>query len=110
MRTGIHPRIKSEGMLRLKTLSPGRRLEERNLAGAGYHRVRLDMGVVDRGADHPRRLEGVGVSVAARGKPADQIVHRAHAGRRLDGFLGDADPLADPGEIFDLHSSSSLMR
>src|SRR5260221_13615101 len=96
--------------LRLKTLSPGHRREECNLAGARYRRVWLDVGVVDRRADHPRRLEGVGVSVAARRKPADQIAYRAHAGGWLDGFLCDPDPFPDPGKKFGVHFSSSLLR
>src|SRR5579862_8387442 len=43
----------------------GHRREKRDLAGAGNHAVGLDVGVVDRGADHPRRLEGMGVGLAA---------------------------------------------
>src|ERR1700683_3812482 len=39
----------------------GHRREEGNLAGAGYRRVRLDMGVVDRGADDPWFFEGMGI-------------------------------------------------
>src|SRR5229473_1309469 len=91
-------------------LTAGHRREEGNLAGAGNHRIRFDMGVVDRGADHLRRLERIGIGLAASRQPSDQIVHGADACRRLDRFLGLADPFADPGEIFDLHPSSSLMR
>src|ERR1700686_5407415 len=43
----------------------GHRREEGDLAGAGDHRIRLDMGVVDRGADPPGFLERIGVSLAA---------------------------------------------
>src|ERR1700722_15015285 len=81
----------------------GHRREKRNLAGAGNDGVRLDMGVVDRGANHPRCFEGVGVGLAALGQPPDQIVDGAHARRRLQRFLRLADPFAHPGEILDLH-------
>src|ERR1700730_14744603 len=91
-------------------LTAGHRREERNLAGAGNHAIRLDMGVVDRGADHPRRIEGIGVGLATSRKPRHQIVDGADAGRRFDRLLRFADPFAHPGEIFDLHASSSLMR
>src|ERR1700722_5842613 len=91
-------------------LAAGHRREEGNLAGAGNHGIRLDMGVVDRGADHPRRLERMGIGFAALPQPADQFVDGANARRRLDGFLRLADPLAHPGEIFHLHASSSSMR
>src|ERR1700688_2514743 len=64
-------------------LAAGHRREEGNLAGAGNHGVRLDVGVVDRGANHPRSLEGVGIGFAALGQPGDQIVDSANARRRL---------------------------
>src|ERR1700677_2992411 len=88
----------------------GHRREKRDLAGAGDQGVRLDVGVVDRSPDHPRRLEGMGIGLAALGQPTDQILNGADAGRGLEGFLGLSDPLAHPGEILDLHASSSLMR
>src|SRR6202051_4163087 len=53
-------------------LPAGHRREEGNLAGAGNHGIRLDMGVVDRGADHPPRLARVGLALAALRPPADQ--------------------------------------
>src|SRR3984957_2356576 len=59
----------------------GHRRKEGDLAGAGDHRIRLDMGVVDRGADHPRLLERIGISLAALRQPADQFVDGAHARR-----------------------------
>jgi hypothetical protein len=31
------------------------------------------VGVVDRGTDHPRRLEGMGVGLAALRQPRDQV-------------------------------------
>src|SRR5579863_10416374 len=91
-------------------LTAGHWREKRNLAGAGDHRIRLDMGVVDGGADHPRRLERVGVAVAAPRQPADQIAHRADVCRRIDGFFRLSDPFPHPGKILDLHPSSSLIR
>src|SRR6185312_11656528 len=91
-------------------LAAGHRREKRNLAGTGDHRIRLDMGVVDRGTDHPRRLECVGVTIVAACQPADQIADGADACRRLDGFLRLSHPLAHPGKILDLHPSSSSIR
>src|SRR3984957_4996532 len=91
-------------------LPAGHRREKGNLARAGNRGVRLDVGVVDRGADHPRRLERMGIGLAALRQPADQFVDGANARRRLNGFLRLADPLAHPGEIFPLHASSSSMR
>src|SRR6478735_5520497 len=88
----------------------GHRRKERDFARAGDHRIRPDMGVVDRGTDHLRLLEGMGVTLVALGEPADQLIHRAHLGRRLDRLFRLADPFAHPGEIFQLHPSSSLMR
>src|ERR1700730_745855 len=91
-------------------LAAGHRREKRDLAGAGNRSIRLDMGVVDRGADHPRCLKSVGVSFITLGEPSDQFAHGAHAGRRLNQLFGLADPFAHPGEIFHLHPSSSLVR
>src|SRR3954454_18510408 len=91
-------------------LTAGHRREESNLAGAGNYGIGFDVGVIDRGTDHPRRLEGVGVTLASLRQPRNQIVNGADACRRLDCFLRFADPFAYPGEILDLHASSSLMR
>src|SRR5438270_12773905 len=91
-------------------LAAGHWREEGDLAGAGDRGVRPDMSVVDGGADRARGLEGVGISLAAPGQPADQLGHGADLGRRLDRFLGKAYALAHPGKIFDLHPSSSSMR
>src|ERR1700753_586092 len=88
----------------------GHRREKGDLAGAGDHGVRFDMGMIDGGADHARRLEGVGVALAALRQPADQVIDGANAGWRLDRLLGHPDPFAHPGEILDLHASSSSMR
>src|SRR5450631_2598659 len=91
-------------------LTAGHRREEGNLAGAGNDSIRFDMGVVDRGTDHPRRLERMGIGLAAPRQPRNQVVNGANARRRLDRLLGLADPFAHPGEILHLHASSSLMR
>src|ERR1700757_3364232 len=88
----------------------GHRRKERDLARAGDRSILLDMGVVDRGADYPRRLEGIGVAFAAAGKPADQVFDGAHIRRRLERLLGLADAFAHPGKILHPHPSSSLMR
>src|ERR1700710_2269463 len=57
----------------------GHRREKRDLAGAGDHGIGFDVGVVDRGTDHPRRLEGVGIAFAALGQPTHQVVDGADA-------------------------------
>src|SRR6185312_8116472 len=64
--------------------SAGHRREEGDLAGAGDRGIGLHMGMVDRGADHLRLLEGVGISLVARRKPGHEIADRVHARRRLD--------------------------
>src|ERR1700722_20320167 len=87
----------------------GHRREKGDLARAGNRRIGFDMGVVDRGADHPWRFEGVGVGFGAPRPPGHQIVNGANARRRLDRLFGHADTLAHPGEILDLHASSSSM-
>ena len=56
---------RGDGIMAGSDSAAGHRREERDLAGAGYRGVRLDMGVVDRGADHLRLLEGVGIGLAA---------------------------------------------
>src|SRR5579872_1044292 len=91
-------------------LAAGHRREKGDFAGPFDRRPRLDMGVVDRRANHPWRLEGVGIGLAAFGEPCDQFFDGLDAPRRLDHFLGFADPFPYPGEIFQLHPSSSLMR
>src|SRR3954467_6761522 len=87
----------------------GHRREKSDLARARDRCVRLDMRVVDRGADYLRLLERVGIRLTAAGQPGDQLIDRAHRGRRLDGLLRLADPFAHPGEVLHLHPSSSLM-
>src|SRR5262245_23437128 len=96
--------------LMTKSSTAGHRREKCDLAGTGNRRIRLDMGLVDRRANHLRLLEGVGIGLAAARQPGDQFVDGAHIGRRLDGLFRLADPLAHPGKIFHLHPSSSLMR
>src|SRR5438309_2730602 len=88
----------------------GHRREKGDLAGAGDHGIRFDMGVVDRSANHLRRLKGVRVGVVALGQPRHQVCHGAHVRRRLNHLFRLADPFAFPCEIFQLHPSSSLMR
>src|SRR5262245_3319673 len=73
--------------LMAKSSAAGHRREERDLAGAGNRRIRLDMGVVDRGTDHLRLLEGICIGLAAARQPGDQFVDGTHIGRRLDGFF-----------------------
>src|ERR1700710_834049 len=90
-------------------LAAGHRRKECDFAGACDRGIRPDVGVVDGRADRPRRLERMGVSLIALRQPAHQLGNGANVCRRLDGFLGQAYALADPGEIFDLHPSSSSM-
>src|SRR5689334_16371852 len=89
---------KSSSWIRMVTgqlirLAAGHRREECDLAGARDGGVRLDMGMVDRGADHLRLLEGVGIRLILAGQPGDQLFHGAYGGGRLDGLLGLADAL-----------------
>src|SRR5450755_1075482 len=86
------------------------RREKSDLACARDCRIRPDMDVIDRSADHLRLFEGVGMALAAFGQPGDQFGNGADARGRLDRFFRQADALAHPGEIFDPHASSSLMR
>src|SRR5579862_1691980 len=88
----------------------GHRREEGDFAGAGNRRILFDVGVVNRGTNHARRIESMSIALAARGKPCDQIFDGLDARGRLDRLFGLADPFAHPGEIFQLHPSSSLMR
>src|SRR5437773_1536363 len=120
VRPWIRPAIsramsKSSSWMRMVTgplmrLAAGHRREERDLAGARDRGIRPDMGVVDRGEDHLRPLERIGVGLAPAGQPGDQVLNGSHRRRRLDSLLGHADALAHPGEVFQLHPSSSLMR
>eukprot|EP01035_Chromulina_nebulosa_P007924 gene7925-10723_t len=57
-------------------LAAGHGRKESDLARAGDHRLRLDVGVIDGGTDHLRGLEGMGIFVAARAQPADQVADR----------------------------------
>src|ERR1700758_3101566 len=91
----------------MSRLAAGHRREEGNLACSRDHSIRLDMGMVDRGADHLGLLESIGIGLAACGEPANQVVDGAHVRRRIDGLFRLADPFAHPGEIFHLHPSSS---
>src|SRR6187549_1970339 len=68
---------KSSRWMRTVTSAPGHRWEERDLArtrnrGLGFH-----MGAVDRGADHARVLERIGIFLAAPGEPRDEVPDRA---------------------------------
>src|SRR5215475_13772901 len=79
-----------------RRLAAGPRREEGNFAGACDRRVRLDVGMIDRGTDHRRLLEGIGIGLALPGQPGDQFPNGANAGRRVDRLLGLADALAHP--------------
>src|SRR5882724_5889228 len=79
--------------------SPRHRREEGNFACARDRGVGLDMGAVDRRADHLRVLERMGIFLAAQREPAHEVGDRRDRGRRLDLLLRLADALAHPGEI-----------
>src|SRR5215813_6924360 len=80
-------------------LAPRHRREEGDFARTQNGRVAPDMRAVDRGANHLRILERVGVFLAAMAEPGHEIGDRRDARRRLDLLLGLADTLAHPGEI-----------
>src|SRR5262245_9649846 len=88
--------------------SPRHRREERDLAGAGDRGVGLDVRAIDRRADHPWILEGVGIFLAAPRKPAHQVADGLDPRRQLDFLLGLADALAHPRKIQELHTYSLI--
>ena len=67
--------------------------------------VRLDVLAVDRGADDRRVLEGVRIVLAARRQPGDQVADVSTPSAGVDLLLGEADALAHPGEIDELHGA-----
>src|SRR3954462_14413793 len=81
--------------------------KERDLARARDLRVGFHVGLVDRGADHLRVLERIGIFLATPSQPRNQLTDRAHARRRVDLFLGLPDALAHPGEIEKFHDRLS---
>src|SRR5262245_27991477 len=85
-------------------ISPSRhRREKGDLAGTGNCGIGLDMGAVDRGADHLRVLEGIGVFLAAPGEPSHQIADSRNPCRKVDFLLRLADALTHPRKIHELH-------
>src|SRR6266567_2987812 len=78
------PASKSSRWMRTDTLAPGHRREERDLARARDLGLGLDVIAVDRGADHVRVLERVGIFLAATRQPRDEIGDRAYRCRRID--------------------------
>src|SRR5690242_17191840 len=100
------PMSKSASWIRMVTLAAmrlskdgsaaGHRRKEGDLSGARDRRIRLDMGVVDGGADHFRFLEGVSIGLALPCKPRHQVCDRSNAWRRLDHLFRFADPFAHP--------------
>src|ERR1700681_3266131 len=92
-----------------QTKSPaGHRRKEGDLVGAIDSRVGAHVVAIDRGADHFRIFEGVGVALAALGEPGDQFADGRYACRRIDLLLCQAYALAHPGEIQKLHASSRV--
>src|SRR5262245_41141231 len=66
--------------------------EEGDFPCARERRLGAHVAAVERGADHLRILECVGVFLAASGKPRHQVADRGDAGGKLDLLLGLADP------------------
>src|SRR3954468_24416229 len=97
------PTSKSSRWMRTLMSAARHRRKERDLARARDLRVGLHVSLVDRGADHLRVLERVGIFLATSLQPRDQLANRAHARRRVDLFLGLPDALAHPGEIEKFH-------
>src|SRR5262245_10281060 len=85
-------------------ISPSRhRRAKSDLPGTGDCSVGLDMGAVDRGADHLRVLEGMGVFFTAPGEPSHQIPDGRDPGGEVDLLLRLADALTHPRKIHELH-------
>src|SRR4029077_4637183 len=64
-------------------LAAGHRREEGGLARAGNRRLRPDMNLVDRGADHFWGLERVRIGLAAAREPGDEFADGADGRRRI---------------------------
>src|SRR5215467_6416917 len=104
--TPPHPAERGPG----QASSPGHRRKESDLARAHNRGIGADMGAVDRGADHFRVFEGVGIFGAAPAEPIHQIADRRDALRRLDLLFRLADAFADPGEVTQLQHAYSSIR
>src|SRR5215510_14796146 len=72
------PMSKSSLWMRTDMSAPGHRREEGDLARAGDRGLRPHVVAVDRGADHVRVLERIGILLAPSGQPSDEIADRAH--------------------------------
>src|SRR5690606_30326706 len=94
---------------RAATVSPpGHRREQGNLPRAGDGLGMVGVFLVDGDADRLWITQRLRIALATRGQPVEQVAGRHHAFRQLDLLLGEADPLAHPGEIFQLHRALFL--
>ena len=73
----------------------------------GERGIRLHVAPVEGGAHHGCILEGIGVGLVPSGEPAGEIGDGGHLGGWRHLFLRQPDALAQPGEIKNLHRSSS---
>src|SRR6516165_4801482 len=86
-------------------LAPRHRREKGDLVRAENGGVGAHMGAIDRGADHLRIFEGVGVFLATLAEPSHEIGDCRDTCGEFDLLLGLADALAHPGEIAKLQRS-----
>src|SRR5579862_9238998 len=84
------------------------RWKEGDLAGTGDSGVGSHVVAINRGANHFRILEGVGIFLAAARQPRHEVADGGNRGGDLDLLFRLADALAHPGKIADLHASSRV--
>src|SRR5690606_36946355 len=101
------PGSKGESWIRTPILAAGHGREEGYRLGAGDGAIVRDDLCVDGGLDDLGALhrEICGLVVAA--EPFDQVADRHHICGGSDFFLAAVEPLAEPGEIKNLHSSGT---
>src|SRR3984957_11302634 len=81
----------------------GHRREDRHLVARLHREIPADRTAVDRDAQSPAVLQGIGEARPARLERIDQGARRGHARGQIEGFLGRADLGLEPGEIEQLH-------
>src|SRR5262245_55119978 len=85
----------------LKASASRHRGKKSDFAGAGQIGRRLDVDLIDGGADDLGARKSLRVLGALPLEPSHQLAHCADAGRQIENLLGLAGLLAHPGEITD---------
>src|SRR5271154_1471394 len=83
--------------------APRHRWEDGYFVAGLQREIPADRAAVDRDAQGPAVLQGLGEARPPRLEPIDQGPDRGHAGGQIEGFLGLADLGLEPGEIEQLH-------